>query len=77
MIDPIQFDETLRQLIKKETFVPFYVEMDDGQRIWFRQPALVFGGGRAGFIDPEDGALVSFEHEHVVGFHKVGQEVGA
>ena len=73
MIDPNQFDETVRRLIKQEPFVPFYVEMDDGQRIWIRQPAMAWGGGRASFIDPEDGALVGIDYEHVVGFQKVGQ----
>ena len=77
MIDPNQFDETLRQLVKKETFVPFCVELDDGQKIWIRQPALAFGGGGASFIDPQDGALVSFYHEHVIGFRAADQEANA
>ena len=77
MIDPNQFDETLRRLLKPENFVPFCVKLDDGQKIWIRQPALAFGGGGASFIDPEDGALVSFYHEHVIGFHQAGQEVEA
>ena len=77
MIDPNQFDETLRQLIKKETFVPFWVELDDGQEIWIRQPALAFGGGGASFLDPEDGAIVSFYHDHVVGFHTAEREANA
>lgn len=73
MIDPNQFDETLRQLIKADRFVPFYVELDDGQKIWIKEPALAFGGGGASFLDPDDGALVSFYHEHVVGFHSASQ----
>jgi hypothetical protein len=77
MIDPNVFDTTLRQMIRKENFVPFYVELDDGRRIWIRQPALAFGGGSAALIDSEDGALVEFSHEHVVGFNSSGQEVGA
>jgi hypothetical protein len=75
MIDPMKFDETLRQLVRQETFVPFYVELRDGQKIWVRQPALAFGGGVASLIDPKDGALVGFSHEQVVGFHRAGQEV--
>ena len=66
MLDPNQFDETLRRLIKPETFVPFYIELDDGQKIWIKQPTLAFGGGGASFLDPDDGAMVSFYHEHVV-----------
>jgi hypothetical protein len=77
MIDPEEFDQTLRKLVKAEPFVPFEVEMDDGRRIPIRQPNLAFGGGSAGFIDPdyEDGAIVDFSHQHVVGFHPMGQEV--
>ena len=77
MIDPVRFDETLRQLVKTDTFAPFCVELDDGQKIWIRQPMLAFGGGLASLIDPEDGALVGFSHREVVGFHKAGQEVRA
>lgn len=77
MIDPNEFDVTLRRLLKKDTFVPFFVELDDGQRILIRQPVLAFGGGGASFIDSEDGALVSFFHGQVIGFHAAGQEVQA
>jgi len=75
MIDPNQFDETLRQLIKRESFVPFYVELDDGQKIWIRQPSLAFGGGSASLISSDDGALVGFSHQQVIGFHTSAQEV--
>jgi hypothetical protein len=77
MIDANEFDLTLRQLLKKESFVPFYVELNDGRRILISRPALAFGGGSASLIDPEDGALVSFSHEQVIGFHETGQEVEA
>jgi hypothetical protein len=75
MIDPNQFDETLRQLIKADRFVPFYVELDDGQKIWIKQPALVIGDGHASLIDPDDGALVGISHKDVIGFHRAAQEV--
>ncbi len=77
MIDPNEFDTTLRQLLKKDTFVPFFVELDDGRRILIREPVLAFGGGSAAFIDREDGALVDFSHDQVIGFHAADQEVGA
>jgi hypothetical protein len=77
MIDANEFDETLRKLLKKDTFVPFFVELEDGQRILIRRPVLAFGGGSASFIDSEDGALVGFSHEQVKGFHSASQEVGA
>lgn len=78
MIDPEEFDTTLRRFLKKDPFIPFYVEMEDGQRILIRQPVLAFGGGSAGFIDVAgDGALVDFTHEQVKGFRSASQEVGA
>ena len=77
MLEPDQFDETLRKLLQKKPFVPFWVELTDGQRIWIRMPVLAFGGGGASLIDPDDGALVSFYHDQVVGFHSADQEVGA
>lgn len=77
MIDPNQFDETLVKLVKAERFVPFCAELEDGRRIWIRQPVLVIGGGLASLIDPEDGALVGFSHKEVVGFHLAGQEAKA
>ena len=76
-MNPNEFDATLRRLLAKEAFVPFFVELKDGQRILIRQPVVAFGGGFASFIDSEDGALVAFSHEQVAGFHAAGQEIGA
>ncbi len=75
MIDSNEFDSTLRRLIYAEPFVPFYAELADGRKIWIRQPVLVIGNGRASLIDSDDGALVSFTHDEVVGFHQTGQGV--
>jgi hypothetical protein len=77
MIDAREFDTKLRKLVATDAFVPFFVELDDGNRILIRQPVLAFGGGSAGFIDSEDGALVEFSHEHVVGFSAADQGVSA
>ena len=77
MIDPDEFDSTLRKFIQAPKFLPFVVELDDGRRILIRHPALAFGGGMAGFIDSEDGALVDFSHKHVKGFALQNQEIGA
>ena len=77
MIDPNEFDVTLRERLDAEKFAPFFVEMDDGQRILIRVPLLAFGGGSAAFIDAEDGALVDFTHAHVRGFLTASQEIGA
>ena len=77
MIEATEFATTLRRLLNKDSFVPFFVELDSGQRILIREPALAFGGGSAGFIDPDDGALVGFSHKQVVGFNPADREVGA
>ena len=78
MIHPNQFDTLLRQYIKKDPFSPFFVELDDGQRILIRKPSVAFGGGSASFIDLDgDGALVGFSHADVLGFKDAGQEVSA
>lgn len=76
MIEPSVFDETLRQMLRKDAFVPFFVQLENGQRILIRQPVLAFGGGSASFIDSEDGTLVGFTHKQVIGFSAAGQEVG-
>jgi hypothetical protein len=77
MIDPNVFDETLRQLLQRDKFVPFVVQLEHGSSILIRQPVLAFGGGAASFIDSDDGALVGFTHEQVIGFSSADQEVGA
>lgn len=74
MLSPDEFDTTLRKWVKRDIFLPFVVELDDGREILIRQPALAFGGGSAAFIDPVEEVLVDFSHEHVVGFHVAGQE---
>jgi hypothetical protein len=77
MIDPNEFDATLRKLLNKDVFVPFFVNLDDGKRILIRKPVLAYGGGSAGFIDPDDGALVDFTHQQVVGFSAADRGVSA
>lgn len=77
MIDANEFDVTLRRLVNRGTFAPFFVELDSGQQILVRRPEVAFGGGSASFIDSEDGALVNFSHKQVRGFRPASQEVGA
>lgn len=77
MIDPNEFDTTLRQFTQAPKFIPFVVELDDGRRILIRQRALAFGGGMAGFIDSDDGAIVDFSHKQVKSFSLLNQEIGA
>lgn len=77
MLNPEEFDRTMRQWLSKDHFVPFVVELDDGRQILISEPSVAFGGGGAGFIDPVDGALIDITCDHVVGFHAAGQEIGA
>lgn len=65
MMDPEHFDERLRELLRQEPFVPFTVELTDGRRIVIRKPQLAFGGGSAGFLDPDDGGIVGFDCREV------------
>jgi hypothetical protein len=63
-VTPEQFDETLRQFLRREPFEPFVVERLDGTVVEVKIPKLAFGGGVAGFISEEDG-IVSFDHDQV------------
>ncbi|HEY2911418.1 MAG TPA: hypothetical protein VGI99_14300 [Gemmataceae bacterium] len=76
MIDPNEFDATLRRFIQAPKFLPFVVELDDGRRILIRHPAVAFGGGGALTIDPDDGGFVDFTHENVKSFHIMNLEIG-
>jgi hypothetical protein len=77
MIQPTDFDTGLRERINAKIFMPFYVELDTGERILIREPRLAFGGGVAAFFDPDDGALVDFSHRETTGFRTVNTEIGA
>jgi hypothetical protein len=46
-----QFEDTLRQILRKEPFQPFEVEMIDG-RILHVEQKVAFGGGAAVYITP-------------------------
>jgi hypothetical protein len=61
---PEQFDETLRQFLRREPFEPFVVERLDGTLVEVKIPKLAFGGGVAGFITEEDG-IVNFHYDDV------------
>jgi hypothetical protein len=45
-----EFDQTLRSFVKRRPFLPFVVELLDGQRIVIRNRHVAFGGGAAGFL---------------------------
>jgi hypothetical protein len=61
---PQQVEERVIELIHREPFVPFIVEMTDGQCLDVPHPRLAINGGGAGFIGP-DGGLVDFEFKTV------------
>lgn len=60
------FTTKLRDFTKRRPFIPFIVELVDGNRITVDTPAVAFGGGAAGFISETDG-LVGFRCEEVNG----------
>jgi hypothetical protein len=61
---PDQVEAKVIELIHREPFVPFVVEMTDGQVLEIPHPRLAINGGGAGFIGP-DGGLVDFEFKDV------------
>jgi hypothetical protein len=69
-----EFHDRLRQLLHREPFVPFAVELRDGGRIVVERPPVVFADGAASFIDPTDGALVEFFHKQVKDFSALEKE---
>ena len=61
---PEQVEEKVIELIYREPFVPFVVEMTDGQSLEIPHPRLAINGGGAGFIGT-DGGLQDFEFKSV------------
>jgi hypothetical protein len=59
-----EFEQTLRQHLRREPFQPFVVELLDGRIIPVYTPKVVFGGGAASFFTP-DYDLVEFACEDV------------
>ncbi len=61
---PEQVEEKIIALIHRKPFVPFVVEMNDGQSLEIPHPRLAINGGGAVFFGP-DGGLVDFEFKYV------------
>lgn len=59
-----QFDQTLREYVRREPFQPFIVELDDGLVVEIDRPAVAFAGGVAGFLSDTHG-LVGFSYDQV------------
>jgi hypothetical protein len=65
---PEQVEEKVIKLIHREPFVPFVVEMTDGQCLEIPHPRLSINAGGALFLGP-DGGLVDFEFNTVRAIH--------
>jgi hypothetical protein len=63
-MSPEQVEEKVIELIHREPFVPFVVEMTNGQHLEITHPRLAINGGGAVFFGP-DGGLVDFEFKTV------------
>ncbi len=59
-----QVEEQMRELVHREPFVPFVVEMVDGQTLAVLHPRLAFDSTSAVFFGA-DGGLVEFEFKAV------------
>ena len=70
---PEQVEARVIELIHREPFIPFVVEMVDGQSLEVPHPRLAINGGGAGFIGP-DGGLVDFEFKAVRSIRVIGTE---
>jgi hypothetical protein len=68
-----EFEGQLRELLRKDPFQPFVVLVSDGRAIHVDEPSIAFGGGRAGFIGPDD-LVEFFNWQNVVGFRPAGYE---
>jgi hypothetical protein len=63
-MSPEQVERQVIELIHREPFVPFVVEMESGEALAIPHPRLAIDAQGAGFIGP-DGALVDFEFQSV------------
>ena len=61
---PQQVEKTITEMIHREPFLPFAVELTGGQTLEILQPRLAFDDSGAVFLGP-DGALVDFEFKDV------------
>ncbi len=64
-MNPEVVERNVIELIHREPFVPFAVEMKDGQVLEIPHPRLSINGGGAVFFGP-DGGLVDFEFDDVL-----------
>ena len=69
-----QFERELRLLLRAEPFQPFEVVVSDGRTIYVDEPAVAFGGGRGGFIGPDEQLVEFFDCENVIEFRPATME---
>lgn len=68
-----QVEEKLIELIYRDPFVPFVLEMTSGQSVEITHPRLSLDDTGAGFIGP-DGGLVDIEFKNVHAVHLLPSE---
>ncbi len=73
---PQQVEEKLTELIHREPFVPFIVEMTDGKSLDVPHAGVAFDDTGAVFIGP-DGGLVDFEFKTVRAIRLTNSEAAA
>ena len=73
---PQQVEERLCQLKNRKPFVPFVVELTDGQLLEVHTRGIAINAGGAGFFGA-DGALTDFEFANVRDIRFLSQESAA
>jgi hypothetical protein len=71
-----QFEETLRQFLRREPFQPFVVEMLNGRLIEVHHPGVAFGGGAASYLT-SNYELERFECENVRAIRLAAHEIAS
>ena len=75
---PEQVEEKVIELIHREPFIPFVLEMADGTSQTIPHPRLAINGGGAFFLDRKEERLVDVEFKDVRGIrYYVLQECSA
>jgi hypothetical protein len=67
-----EFEDTLRQYLRREPFEPFAVDLLDGRVIEVDQPTIAFDGGGALFLTAD--GFEQFVCEEVRTFRPTGQQ---
>ena len=70
------FQETLRSFIRREPFVPFVVELLNGEQIVVAEPTVAFNGGFAGYFSPSYDIL-EFRCEQVQAIRLLSREAAS